>query len=119
IGYSLNDTIVVFDRIRENFRKLRRLSPTAVVNDAINQTLGRTVMTSTTTLLTMVALFVAGGDLIRNFSLAMIIGIAIGTYSSIFVASNIALQLGLSRQDLVRAEPEHEENAREERRRPG
>ncbi|BAZ93924.1 protein-export membrane protein SecF [Thiohalobacter sp. COW1] len=101
IGYSLNDTIVVFDRIRENFRKIRKQSPTGVVNTSINQTLSRTLMTSLTTLLVVVALFVLGGEVIHAFAFALLVGILVGTYSSIYVASTVALLLGVSKQDLM------------------
>jgi preprotein translocase subunit SecF len=101
IGYSLNDTIVVFDRIRENFRKLRKGTPTEVVNISLNQTLGRTIMTSVTTLLVLFALFFLGGEIIHDFALALIIGVFIGTYSSIYVASPITLALGISKADLM------------------
>ncbi|MCB1742032.1 MAG: protein translocase subunit SecF, partial [Gammaproteobacteria bacterium] len=101
IGYSLNDTIVVFDRIRENFRKMRRGTPEEIVNQSLNQTLSRTLMTSGTTLLVLIALFLVGGELIHNFSIALIFGVVIGTYSSIFVASSLALKLGVNRQDLI------------------
>jgi preprotein translocase subunit SecF len=101
IGYSLNDTIVVFDRIRENFRKLRKGTPVEVVNISLNQTLGRTVMTSLTTLLVLFALFFLGGEIIHDFALALIIGVFIGTYSSIYVASPITLALGISKADLM------------------
>lgn len=101
IGYSLNDTIVIFDRIRENFRKLRKASSVEVVNQAINQTLSRTIMTSVLTLLVVFALFFLGGNMLRGFSLALIIGIIVGTYSSIYVAGSLALMLGLTRQSLL------------------
>ncbi|HSH31000.1 MAG TPA: protein translocase subunit SecF, partial [Thiohalobacter sp.] len=101
IGYSLNDTIVVFDRIRENFRKIRKSGPAGVMNASINQTLSRTLMTSLTTLLVVVALFVLGGEIIHAFAFALLIGILIGTYSSIYVASTVALLLGVSKQDLM------------------
>lgn len=101
IGYSLNDTIVVFDRIRENFRKIRKGSPAEVINRSINDTLSRTVMTGLTTLLVLVALFAFGGEVLRPFSFALITGILVGTYSSIYVASAIALALGVSRADLL------------------
>ena len=101
IGYSLNDTIVVFDRVRENFRRVRRGSTEEVMNRSLNQTLSRTLMTSLTTLLVLVALFVFGGELIRGFSTALIVGVFIGTYSSIYVASVAALSLGVSRTDLL------------------
>ncbi len=101
IGYSLNDTIVVFDRIRENFRKMRKGAPVEIMNQSINQTLRRTVLTSVTTLLVLFALFFLGGEVIRGFAVALIIGVIIGTYSSIFVASPIVLMLGLSREDML------------------
>lgn len=106
IGYSLNDTIVIFDRIRENFRKLRKASPVDVVNQAINQTLSRTIMTSVLTLLVVFALFLLGGSMLKGFSLALIIGIIIGTYSSIYVAGSLALMLGLNRQNLLPVQKE-------------
>ena len=101
MGYSLNDTIVVFDRIRENFRKIRKGTPQEIMNISVNQTLSRTVMTSSLTLLVVIALFVFGGEVIHNFSLALIIGIMVGTYSSIYVASPVSLALGVSKSDLV------------------
>ena len=101
IGYSLNDTIVVFDRIRENFRRMRTGTVAEVMNAAINQTLSRTIMTSFTTLLVVIALYLFGGAVVRGFSLALIIGILIGTVSSIYVASPLALWLGVSRADLL------------------
>jgi preprotein translocase subunit SecF len=101
IGYSINDTIVVFDRVRENFRKMRKGDAVQVINESINQTLSRTVMTGVTTLLVLVALFVFGGDLIHGFSIALIVGVLIGTYSSLYVASALTLALGVSRQDLM------------------
>ncbi len=109
IGYSLNDTIVVFDRIRENFRKIRKQGPVEVVNISINETLSRTLMTSLTTLLVVAALFVVGGETIHNFSEALLVGIVVGTYSSIYVASALALFLGISREDLMPPEKETEE----------
>ncbi len=102
IGYSLNDTIVVFDRVRENFRKMRRAAPVEVVNAAINQTLSRTIMTSGLTLTVVVVLFLFGGPTIHGFALALIIGIVIGTYSSIYVAGAFAVVMGLSRKDLMK-----------------
>lgn len=106
IGYSLNDTIVVFDRIRENFRKVRKGSSEEVVNRSLNQTLARTLMTSITTLIVLVALFIFGGELIHGFATALIIGVLIGTYSSIYVASASALALGISKEDLMPVEKE-------------
>ncbi len=101
IGYSINDTIVVYDRIRDNLIKMRKQSVIEVMNTSINQTLSRTVMTATTTLLVVVVLFFVGGDLIQGFALALIAGIVVGTYSSIYVASAMALELGLSRENLL------------------
>ena len=101
IGYSLNDTIVVFDRIRENFRKVRRGSPVEVVNISLNQTLSRTLMTSFTTLLVLLALFFLGGELIHSFATALIVGVLVGTYSSMYVASPTALALGVSKADMM------------------
>lgn len=101
IGYSLNDTIVIFDRVRENFRKLRKASPLEVINQSINQTLSRTIMTSVVTLMVVLALFFLGGSMLYGFSLALIIGIVVGTYSSIYVAGSLSLALGLTRQHLL------------------
>ena len=101
IGYSLNDTIVVFDRIRENFRRMRRGTPTSIINRSLNQTLSRTLMTSLTTLLVLVALFFLGGELIHGFATTLIIGVLIGTYSSIYVASVCTLRLGVQKADLM------------------
>ncbi|WP_233008299.1 protein translocase subunit SecF [Rheinheimera faecalis] len=101
VGYSINDTIVVFDRIREMFRKLREASVEETVNDAITSTLSRTTITSGTTALSLVALFYLGGPLLHGFAAALLFGIAIGTYSSIYVASSIAVLLGASREDLL------------------
>jgi preprotein translocase subunit SecF len=101
IGYSLNDTIVVFDRIRENFRKMRKGSPVDVVNTSLNQTLARTLMTSITTLIVLVILFVLGGEIIRGFATALTFGVLIGTYSSIYVASSTVLALKVTKQDLM------------------
>lgn len=101
IGYSLNDTIVVFDRIRENFRVIRKGTPTDVINRSLNQTLSRTLMTSLTTLLVLIALFFLGGELIHSFATALIMGVFIGTYSSIYIASTTVLSLGVSKADLM------------------
>ncbi|ORU92840.1 MAG: preprotein translocase subunit SecF [Cycloclasticus sp. symbiont of Bathymodiolus heckerae] len=101
IGYSLNDTIVVFDRVRENFRSIRKGSPTDIVNISLNQTLTRTVMTSLTTLMVLIALFILGGEIIHDFALALIVGVLVGTYSSIYVASPITLALGITKTDLI------------------
>ncbi len=101
IGYSLNDTIVVFDRVRENFIKIRRSTPIEIMNISINQTLSRTIMTSVLTLFVVVALFVYGGETIHGFALALIIGIVVGTYSSIYVAGALAVVMGLDRKDFL------------------
>ena len=121
IGYSLNDTIVVFDRIRENFRRMRRGTPVSIVNRSLNQTLSRTLMTSLTTLLVLIALFFLGGELIHGFATTLIIGVVIGTYSSIYVASSLTLRLGVQKADLmpVQKEGAEEIGARSLERRPG
>jgi len=106
VGYSLNDTIVVFDRIRENFPKYRKRTPEEVVNTSINETLSRTLMTSGTTLLVLFALFYFGGEIIHGFAFTLLIGIIIGTYSSIYVASASLLTLGVSKYDLMAVEKE-------------
>ncbi len=106
IGYSLNDTIVVFDRIRDNFLKMRKQSAEQIINKSINQILGRTVMTSVTTLLVLLVLFFAGGELIHNFAVALIVGIVVGTYSSVYIASTVALYLGISKADLMPVQKE-------------
>ncbi|MCX7064669.1 MAG: protein translocase subunit SecF [Proteobacteria bacterium] len=106
IGYSVNDTVVVADRIRENFRKLRRGTPLEIINLSLTQTLDRTLMTSFTTLLVVIALFVAGGDSVRSFSIALIIGIVFGTYSSTYVAAAIVYAMGSTREDLMVPEKE-------------
>jgi preprotein translocase subunit SecF len=107
IGYSLNDTIVVFDRIRENFSRLRKATSEGVINTSINQTLARTLMTSVTTLLVLVALFIFGGEVIHAFSIALIVGVLVGTYSSIYVASSSLLALNVSKEDLMQPEVEN------------
>ncbi len=101
IGYSINDTIVVFDRIRENFRKLRRTEPEEVLNISVTETLARTLVTSLTTLLVVTALAVFGGEMIFGFAISLIVGITVGTYSSIYVASVTALVLGVTQEDLL------------------
>ena len=101
IGYSLNDTIVVSDRIRENFRKMRKGTSIEIINKSLNQTLGRTLITSLTTIMVLAALTVFGGEMIRGFSVALMIGVVVGTYSSIYVAANILLVLGISKDDLM------------------
>ena len=106
IGYSLNDTIVVSDRIRENFRIQRELEPREMIDLSLNQTLGRTVVTSLTTLLVLFALFIFGGEMIKGFSLALILGVLIGTYSSIYVVANMLMSLTLIQDDLAVPDPE-------------
>ena len=101
-GYSINDTIVVFDRIRENFQKMRKGTEQEVMNASVNQTMSRTVITSGTTFFTALALFVFGGEALYGFSLTLLLGIAIGTFSSIYVASALSLDMGLKRQDLLK-----------------
>ena len=101
IGYSLNDTIVVYDRVRENFRKIRKGTPLEIMDLSINQTLSRTIMTSGLTLVVVVSLFLFGGQSVHEFSLAMIIGIVVGTYSSIYVAGSLAIAFGLTRANLI------------------
>ncbi|PXF62416.1 protein translocase subunit SecF [Kangiella spongicola] len=108
IGYSLNDTIVVFDRIRENFLRMRKGSSEEVVNTSLNQTLSRTLMTSITTMLVLLALFFYGGQTIHSFAEALIVGVLVGTYSSIYVASPMALLLGVKKEDLMPPEVEKE-----------
>ena len=109
IGYSLNDTIVVFDRIRENFRKIRKGTPVDIVNTSLNQTISRTLMTSITTLLVLISLFAFGGEVIHSFALALILGVVVGTYSSIYVASSATLALGVTKADLMPAKVESKE----------
>ena len=106
IGYSLNDTIVLFDRIRENFPRLRKASSLEVVNISVNETLSRTLMTSMTTLLVLIALFIFGGEIIHSFAFTLIAGVVVGTYSSIYVASTTLLELGVSKFDLLAVEKE-------------
>jgi preprotein translocase subunit SecF len=106
VGYSLNDTIVLFDRIRENFPRYRKRSPVDVVNTSINETLSRTLMTSTTTLMVLIALFIFGGEIIHGFAFTLITGVIVGTYSSIYVASTALLMLGVSKFDLMEVEKE-------------
>ncbi|MDA7577842.1 protein translocase subunit SecF [bacterium] len=101
VGYSLNDTIVVSDRIRENFRKIRKASPVEVINESLSQTLWRTINTSATTMIVLLALFLIGGELIHNFAIALMIGVGIGTYSSIYVAATVMLALNVDREDLL------------------
>jgi len=106
IGYSLNDTIVVADRIRENFRVVRKSDPAEIINISLSQTLGRTLITSLTTLLVLLALFFVGGEIIHNFAIALIVGVVVGTYSSIYVAANFLLLLKISKEDLMEVEKE-------------
>ena len=106
VGYSLNDTIVVSDRIRENFRTLRKGAPVDVINRSLNQTLGRTLVTSMTTLFVLLALLIAGGEGIRGFAAALTVGVVIGTYSSIYIAANMLMVMNISREDLVVPEKE-------------
>ncbi|MCU7878441.1 MAG: protein translocase subunit SecF [Candidatus Thiodiazotropha sp. (ex Lucinoma borealis)] len=106
IGYSLNDTIVVFDRIRENFRKMRKGEAIGIINTSVNQTLSRTLITSGTTLLVLFALFLFGGEIIHGFALALIVGVVVGTYSSIYVASSSVISMGVSRADLMPVQKE-------------
>jgi preprotein translocase subunit SecF len=110
IGYSLNDTIVVFDRVRENFRTMRDGSPLHVTNVAVNQMLSRTIMTSLTTLVVLLALFFLGGEVIHGFATALIVGVVVGTYSSTYVASAVALLLGVSKEDLMTAPKEEKDS---------
>ena len=112
IGYSINDTVVIFDRIRENFRKMRKETPEQVINAAINQTLSRTLMTSVTTMIVLVVLMFLGGDMLARFALAIMLGIVVGTYSSIYIASSLALVLGVSRKDMMPVKKEGLEDGR-------
>jgi len=114
IGYSLNDTIVVSDRIRENFRKLRTGSPSEIIDISLTQTMSRTVITSLTTIIVLLALFLKGGALIHGFATALLFGVFIGTYSSIYVASSVALSLGITKEDLMPVEIEKEGEDQEE-----
>ncbi|AEA98724.1 protein-export membrane protein SecF [Alteromonas mediterranea MED64] len=108
IGYSLNDTIVVSDRIRENFRKIRKGEPVEIINISLTQTLNRTIITSLTTVLVLVALFYKGGALIHGFATALLFGVVVGTYSSVYIASSVALALGISKEDLMPPQVEKE-----------
>lgn len=108
IGYSLNDTIVVSDRIRENFRKIRKGEPVEIINISLTQTLNRTIITSLTTVLVLVALFYKGGALIHGFATALLFGVIVGTYSSVYIASSVALALGISKEDLMPPQVEKE-----------
>ena len=110
IGYSLNDTIVVSDRIRENFRKLRRVESVEVINQSLSETLGRTLVTSLTTLLVLISLALVGGEMINGFAIALLVGVVVGTYSSIYVAANLLLTLGVSKDDLMMPLPDELED---------
>lgn len=101
IGYSLNDTIVVYDRVRENFRIIRDTPVTEIIDISLSQTLGRTLMTSGTTIVVLLALFFVGGEMIHNFSTALLIGVGVGTYSSVYVASSLLLSMKVSQEDLM------------------
>lgn len=101
IGYSLNDTIVVSDRIRENFRKLRKSDPIEIINISLSETLGRTLVTSLTTMLVLISLAVFGGEMINGFATALLVGVVVGTYSSIYVAANTLVLMGVSKEDLM------------------
>ncbi|MFT7413611.1 MAG: preprotein translocase subunit SecF [Methylophagaceae bacterium] len=114
IGYSLNDTIVVFDRIRETFLRKRKGEPVEIVNTALNDTLSRTLMTSTTTLLVVFSLYLFGGTIIHDFAIALLMGIVIGTYSSIYIASNTVLAMGVSKADLMPPEKAEGEETNED-----
>lgn len=111
IGYSLNDTIVVYDRIRENFRKMRKHGAIEIINTAINQTLPRTVLTSLTTMVVVLTLLIFGGEVIRGFATALLVGVVVGTYSSIFVASPAVLALGITREDMLVVKKEGADSA--------
>ena len=106
VGYSLNDTIVVSDRVRENLRKIRRASPSEVIDISLTETLGRTLVTSLTTLLVLLALALFGGEMIFGFAVALLVGVAVGTYSSMYVAATTLLQLGVSKEDVMIPEKE-------------
>jgi preprotein translocase subunit SecF len=101
VGYSLNDTIVVSDRIRENFRKVRNMAPVDVINESLSQTLWRTINTSLTTMVVLLSLFFLGGELIHNFAIALMVGVGVGTYSSIYVAATVMLTMDIQREDLL------------------
>ncbi len=118
IGYSLNDTIVVADRIRENFRKMRVGNSEQIINESIHQTIGRTINTSGTTLAVLFALFFLGGEAINNFAIALIIGVVVGTYSSIYVSANLLVALGVTREDMIIPPKEGAGEAEEEEQPP-
>ena len=104
IGYSINDTVVIFDRVRERFQTMRKATPEQVFDTSINETLSRTIITSGSTLIVLVCLFLFGGEALRGFSLALIIGILVGTYSTVYIASGAAMDLGVSHRDLIPSE---------------
>ena len=106
LGYSINDTIVVFDRVRENFKKHRKLGVSKIMNLSINETLSRTIMTSGSTLIVVLALLFLGGEDLKGFSLVLTIGIIVGTYSSIYIAGALAVTMGLTRKDLIKEKRE-------------
>ncbi|WP_144821644.1 protein translocase subunit SecF [Marinobacter piscensis] len=114
IGYSLNDTIVVADRIRENFRKMRVGNSWEIINESIHQTIARTINTSGTTLVVLLALYFLGGEAINNFALALIIGVVVGTYSSVYVSANLLMAMGVSREDLMLPAKEGAADAQED-----
>lgn len=118
IGYSLNDTIVVADRIRENFRKMRVGDSEHIINESIHQTIGRTINTSGTTLVVLFALYFLGGEAINNFAIALIIGVVVGTYSSIYVSANLLVALGVTREDMIIPPKEGAGEAEEEEQPP-
>ena len=113
VGYSLNDTIIVYDRIRENFRKRRKSDAIEVINTSLTQSLGRTLATSGTTLMVLLSLFLFGGDMIHNFAIALIVGIGVGTYSSIYIASNMLVYMNIKREDMI-VPVKHNDNKDEE-----
>jgi preprotein translocase subunit SecF len=109
IGYSLNDTIVIFDRVRENFRKVRKGTVIEIINQSLNETLSRTIITSGTTLLVLVVLYLFGGEVLEGFSFALLVGVLVGTYSTVYVATATVVWLGVSRADLMPVKKEGEE----------
>jgi preprotein translocase subunit SecF len=110
IGYSLNDTIVVFDRVRENFTVLRKKEPEEILNTSVNQTLSRTIVTSLTTLLVLCALYFIGGEAVNSFAAAMIVGVIVGTYSSIYVANSSLLMMGINKEAFMPVEKDNDDN---------
>ena len=101
VGYSLNDTIVIFDRVRENFRKVRKGTPLQIMNQSVNETMSRTIITAGTVFLVVIALYLFGGETLRGFSLALLVGLVSGTWSTIYIASNVAILLGVSPANLA------------------